>query len=173
TTPVCAPAQFVVDEPADDVLIVPPCGTKLSRALDGVLFKCGVEHIGKVLVGADTRIVSRPGERHSEINIGGNRERLRAGARHGVVRPGTKRVEAQTCKSGSRGGPPRRLTSVLAAAGIGIGSAVGIPDVILVDPYGIDALGQEPPAIGVDKPEGVIALGDTKKSIGVETVVCD
>jgi hypothetical protein len=105
--PIRRPLQFIVDEPADDGLLVAPRSTPhLSPAADMAVER-RIEDIWKILSRSAARpIVLTPRERHAKVQIRCQRKLRGLRLADGLVGPGAERVEPPLVKPyGSRCAP--------------------------------------------------------------------
>ncbi len=152
SAPIGPPAQFIVDEPADDGFVIAARRAQLARAAADVRLEVRVEHIGKCLL-------ALPAERHGKIDVRRHRERRRPGGCDRLVRPGAERVDAPARQPRVDGFAPGIEAAVFAPARVRVRDALGVLDFVLVEVDGVDALRQEAAAVGVDQPERAVALG--------------
>ena len=161
-TPIRSPAQLVVHEPAEDVGLAEARGATLLRTLRDVPGEGRVERVGKLLPRRlPVQVVLRPRERHAEVEVRRNRQH-RSSVGDRLVRPRAERIEAPARKPLRHRGAPAIDAAVFAPAGLRIGDALGALNLVLVEAYGVDALRQEAPAVGIDQPECAVVAVDAE-----------
>src|SRR6516165_3721061 len=163
--PIRPPAQFVVDEPADDGLIITSRSAQHLRPAADVAIEIGIEHVWKILSWSSSRrIVLGAGERHAEIKIRRQGELHAARFRHRLVRPGTKRVIPPAGKSPRDSGAPCVLVPIFPLARLGVRNVIAVLNPILIEPHRIDPLGKKAAPVGIDEPENSVAFSDPEVS---------
>ena len=65
------------------------------------------------------------------------------------------------------------LAAVFLPTRVGVGHAIGVSDVVLIEADRIHALGKKAAAVGIDQPEHAVALVNAKKAASAETVIGD
>ena len=129
--------------------------------------KCGIEHVGKDLV-APVAL-----ERGAEFGGGRGRQQLRACTGDEFIRPAAERVEFPARQPVCRRRAPDVLAAVFLPARVGVGHAIGIADVVLIEADSVHALGKKAAAVGIDQPEHAVALVNAKETASAEAVIGD
>ena len=144
-TPVWTPAQFVINEPADDGLLVAPWFAKHLRPSADMAIEIGVEHIRETI----SRVTSVTASSLSQAN---DMPRSRLGVNASCADPvfatassdqAPSVLKPQRAKSPGCSAAPSLPIPILSLTSERIGNAIAVLNPILIKAYRVDSLGKK------------------------------